>query len=129
MAGKVRRSTVLAFALPFAVAMVAGLFSASCEPEPKKDLSGRIDSVMLARQHPSASVDQIVGGFDIYLELGEAAPGPADVAPGNGNFVLVRESDQKHMTGLSVDCLTTRHLNPGDKACVHVTVAEQGAGQ
>jgi hypothetical protein len=109
-------------------ALVA-LALASCEPSPETDLSARIDGVMLARQHPSPTVDQIVGGFDVYLELGDDAPGPVDVAPGNGTFTLVRESDQKAMTNLSVDCLTTRHLEAGQKASVHVTIAQQGVGQ
>ena len=110
-------------------AVLAGIGAVSCQQDPDKDLSGSIDGVLLARQRPSASVDQIVGGFDIYLELGEAAPAATDVQPASGTFTLVRESDQKALTNLSVDCLTTRHLEPGDRGSVHATVAEQGAGQ
>jgi hypothetical protein len=116
--------------VPFALAAVlAGLGLASCEPNPDTDLSARIESVLLARQHPTPTVDQIVGGFDISLELGDDAPGPVDVAPANGTFTLVRESDQKAMTKLAIDSLTTRHLEAGQRASVHVTVAQQGVGQ
>ena len=111
------------------IVVLAGIGAGSCAAEPDTDLSGKIDGVMLARQRPSATVDEIVGGFDIYLELGAQAPAAVDVAPNTGSFVLVRESDQKALTDLKVDCLTTRHLVPGDKASVHVTVAQEGVAQ
>jgi hypothetical protein len=116
--------------MSFAVAaLLAGILAASCDPDPRADLSGRIDGVMLARQHPSPTVDQIVGGFDVYLDLGEAAPASVDVAPGYGTFVLIRQSDQKSLATLQIDCQTVRHLDPGDQAIVHVTVAQQGVAQ
>jgi hypothetical protein len=129
MAGKVRCSIERTTARFAAAAMLAGLVFSSCDPQPKTDLSGRIDGVLLARQHPSLTVDELVGGFDICLELGEAAPGPVDVAPNNGTFKLVRESDQKPLTDLEVGCLTTRHIEAGQTGSVHVTVAEPGIGQ
>lgn len=128
MANTVRCSTKSTRAAVAAIALLAGLIM-SCTDEPDNTLSGRIDGVMLGREHPSATVDQIVGGFDVYLQLGPAAPVSADVQPGNGSYMLVRESDQRAMAGLHVACDTTRHLDPGESASVHVTIAEQGVGQ
>jgi hypothetical protein len=119
----------VAMAAVAAIALLAGIATVSCAAEPDKDLSGRIDGVLLGRQHPSPTVDEIVGGFDVYLELGKASPGPADVQPGTGTYLLVRQSDERAMADLRVDCLTTRHLEPGECASVHVTIAEQGVGQ
>jgi hypothetical protein len=129
MANTVRCSTRCTRAAVAAIALLASLAAASCAEEPDKTLTGRIDSVMIGRQHPSATVDQIVGGFDVYLQLGPAAPVSADVQPANGSYPLIRESDQQAMATLHVACLTTRHLDPGDSASVHVTIAEQGVGQ
>jgi hypothetical protein len=125
----VRCSTNKKKAAVAAIALLASLAAASCADEPDNTLKGRIDGVLLGREHPSATVDQIVGGFNVYLELGPAATVSADVQPGNGSYMLVRESDQRAMAGLHVACDTTRHLDPGESASVHVTIAEQGVGQ
>jgi hypothetical protein len=129
MARAVRCENSRTGAVLAAVMMAAGLSVASCGSDPDMALTGRIDGVMLARQRPTALIDQIVGGFDIYLDLGDDAPAAIDVKPGDGNFTLVRQSDEKALAVLRVECLTTRHIEPGDEASVHLTVAQEGVAQ
>jgi hypothetical protein len=76
-------------------------------------------------------VSNLSGGFDVYLELGARASGPTDVTL--VTFSLVRaETNQPLLTSgkpLSVvsSGASPIHLNPGDKASVHLDISASGA--
>jgi hypothetical protein len=99
----------------------------SCGSKGSVAVSVAIDSPTVAVLQASALAASISGGFNLHLELGAYAPSGTDVTPREGNFSLVKASDQ---TSLLVLHLTSSpappfHLDPGGKSTIAFTISDQ----
>lgn len=102
------------------------LMASSCASKDAVAVSGSIGNVQLAvAQGPL--VTTLEGGFDVALELGARASGGTDVT--FSEFSLLRAGDSTPVLAsekLSVVSSQSGpvHLNPGDKATVHLQIGE-----
>jgi len=100
----------------------------SCGSKGSVALTVSIDSPTIAVSAASPLAASLSGGFSLYLELGAYAPSGTDVTPQQGNFSLVKPSDQSSLLVLHVSSADAPpyHLEPGAKRTVVFTIDNQG---
>lgn len=100
----------------------------ACGSKGSLAVSTGIDSPTAAVSGASALAASLSGGFTLYLELGAYAPSGTDVTPRQGNFSLVKPSDQASLLVLHLTSATPPpfHLEPADKARIAFTIDDQG---
>jgi hypothetical protein len=100
----------------------------ACGSKGSVALSTGIESPTAALSGASALAASLNGGFSLYLELGAYAPSGTDVSPRQGNFSLVKPSDQATLLVLRLTSAVPPpfHLEPGGKGLIAFTIDEQG---
>jgi hypothetical protein len=101
---------------------------AACGSKGSVAVSAGIDSPTVAVTAASPLAANLSGGFTLYLELGAYAPSGTDVTPRQGNFSLVKPSDQASLLVLHLTSATAPpfHLEPAGKARIAFTIDDQG---
>jgi hypothetical protein len=109
------------------VALLFSLGLVSCGSKGSVAVSVAVDSPTVAVLQASALAASISGGFNLRLELGAYAPSGTDVTPREGNFNLVKPSDQTPLLVLHLTSATAPpfHLDPGTKTTVVFTISDQ----
>src|SRR4029079_15723440 len=98
-----------------AASLVLLLGLVSCGSQGSVAVSASIESPTVAVLQASALAAALSGGFNLRLELGAYAPSGTDVSPAQGNFSLVKPSDQSPLLVLHLRSTTPPpyHLEPG----------------
>ena len=99
----------------------------SCGSKGSVAVSVAIDSPVVAVLGASSLSASLSGGFNLRLELGAYAPSGTDINPSQGNFSLVKPSDQSSLLVLQLTSNSPPpfHLEPGAKSTVSFTIADQ----
>jgi hypothetical protein len=99
----------------------------SCGSKGSVAVSVAIDSPTVAVLQASALAATLSGGFNLHLELGAYAPSGTDVTPREGNFSLVKPSDQTTLLVLRLSSSPAPpfHLERGAKSTVVFTITDQ----
>jgi len=84
--------------------------------------------VAVSAPSPVALQANLNGGFSLLLELGAYAPSGTDIPAGQGNFSLVKPSDQSSWVVLRLTSAPPPpyHLEPGTKQTIALTIDNQG---
>src|SRR5262249_40603999 len=99
----------------------------SCGSKGSVAVSVAIDSPTVAVLQASALAATLSGGFNLPLQLGAHAPSGTDITPREGNFSLVKPSDQTTLLVLRLSSSNPPpfHLDPGAKSTVVFTITDQ----
>ena len=101
----------------------------SCGSKGSVAVSVAIDAPVVAVIQSSTPTlgGAISGGFNLQLELGAYAPSGTDINPSQGNFSLVKPSNQSSLLLLHLTSNTPPpfHLEPGAKSTASFTITDQ----